>query len=65
MEFPVCPDALAARARTPEAVKKSGLSQALARCFLSRKDLGDARLAVPAFFHSFPLAGVLEHHRIY
>ena len=41
---------------TLEAVKKSGLSQALAKCSLIRKDLGDARLTVPAFFHSFPSA---------
>ncbi len=39
--------------RNPEAVKKSGLPQALAKRALIRKDLGDARLAVPALFHSF------------
>ena len=37
-----------------EAAKKSGLSQALAKRSLIREDLGDARLTVPAFFHSFP-----------
>lgn len=36
-----------------EAVKKSGLSQALAKGVLIRKDLGEARLTVPACFHSF------------
>ena len=39
--------------RNQEAVKKSGLPQALARRSLICKDLGAARLAVPAFFHSF------------
>ncbi len=40
--------------RAPEGVKKSGLSQALVKRGLIRKDLGDARLTVPAFFHTFP-----------
>ena len=39
--------------RNQEAVKKSGLPQALARRSLICNDLGAARLAVPAFFHSF------------
>ena len=34
-------------------MKKSGLSQALAKRSLMRKDVHDARLTVPAFFHSF------------
>ena len=40
--------------RVREAVKKSGLSQAPAKRSLLRKDLDDARLTAPAFFHSFP-----------
>ena len=34
-------------------VKKFGLSQALAKRSLVLKDFGNARLTVPAFFHSF------------
>ena len=44
-----------------EDVKKSGLPQALAQRALIRKDLGHARLAVPAFFHTFQL----KHARFY
>jgi hypothetical protein len=44
---------------TREAVKKSGLPQAQAKPLLIRKDSGKARLAVPAFFHSFQPG---EHH---
>ena len=36
-----------------ETVKKSGLSQALAKRSLVRKDLGDVQLTAPAFFHGF------------
>ena len=43
------------RTARPGSVKKSGLSQALAKRSLIRKDLGDARLTVPAFFHSFQM----------
>jgi hypothetical protein len=42
--------------RCREDVTKSGLSQALAKHSLTRKDLGDARLTVPAFLHSFLVA---------
>jgi len=36
-----------------EGVKKSGLSQALAKHALTPKNLMEARLTVPAFFHTF------------
>ena len=49
-----------------EGVKKSGLSQALVKRALIRKDLGDARLTVPAFFHTFlyPIFGGLERFHV-